>query len=100
MILPLLILHAIIFMDVSAQFARDDGDEDGFRLWQSLTRQTELMAQLGSIMKDVKQVRGSAQKKIDGLRQLLSGVFSELTNFDEVQLISSLMCCLSPVFQC
>uniref|UniRef100_A0A0E0KZ76 phosphatidylinositol 3-kinase n=1 Tax=Oryza punctata TaxID=4537 RepID=A0A0E0KZ76_ORYPU len=65
------------------KFARDDGDEDGFRLWQSLTRQTELMAQLGSIMKDVKQVRGSAQKKIDRLRQLLSGVFSELTNFDE-----------------
>ncbi|XP_006654109.2 phosphatidylinositol 3-kinase, root isoform [Oryza brachyantha] len=65
------------------KFARDDGDEDGFRLWQSLTRQTELMAQLGSIMKDVKQVRGSAQKKIDRLRQLLSGNFSELTNFDE-----------------
>ncbi|KAL6660884.1 hypothetical protein ACP70R_000268 [Stipagrostis hirtigluma subsp. patula] len=62
---------------------REDGDEDGFRLWQSLTRQTDLTAQLCSIMKDVRNVRGSAQKKIDKLRQLLSGVFSELTNFDE-----------------
>ncbi|XP_062191805.1 phosphatidylinositol 3-kinase, root isoform-like isoform X2 [Phragmites australis] len=62
---------------------REDGEEDGFRLWQSLTRQTDLTAQLCSIMKDVRNVRGSAQKKIDKLRQLLSGVFSELTNFDE-----------------
>ncbi|AQK52132.1 Phosphatidylinositol 3-kinase VPS34 [Zea mays] len=62
---------------------REDGDEDGFRLWQSLTRQTDLTAQLCSIMKDVRNVRGSAQKKIEKLRQLLSGVFSELTNFDE-----------------
>jgi hypothetical protein len=37
-------------------------------------------------MKDVRNVRGSAQKKIDKLKQLLSGVFSELTNFDEVYL--------------
>ncbi|KAG2577758.1 hypothetical protein PVAP13_6NG191400 [Panicum virgatum] len=62
---------------------REDGDEDGFRLWQSLTRQTDLTAQLCSIMKDVRNVRGSAEKKIEKLRQLLSGVFSELTNFDE-----------------
>ncbi|CAL5003099.1 unnamed protein product [Urochloa decumbens] len=62
---------------------REDGDEDGFRLWQSLTRQTDLTAQLCSIMKDVRNVRGSAHKKIEKLRQLLSGVFSELTNFDE-----------------
>ncbi|KAL5229981.1 hypothetical protein ABZP36_028757 [Zizania latifolia] len=65
------------------KFARDDGDEDGFRLWQSLTRQGELLAQLVFIMKEVKQVRGSAQKKIDKLRHLLSGSLSELTNFDE-----------------
>ena len=70
--------------------AREDGDEDGFRLWQSLSRQTELTAQLCSIMKDVKNVRGSAQKKIEKLRELLSGVFSELTNFDEVNLVTSL----------
>ena len=70
--------------------AREDGDEDGFRLWQSLSRQTELTAQLCSIMKDVKNVRGSAQKKVEKLRELLSGVFSELTNFDEVNLVTSL----------
>jgi phosphatidylinositol 3-kinase len=70
---------------------REDGDEDGFRLWQSLTRQTDLTAQLCSIMKDVRNVRGSAQKKIEKLRQLLSGVFSELTNFDEVNLYCLLM---------
>lgn len=62
-----------------------------FRLWQSLTRQTDLTAQLCSIMKDVRNVRGSAQKKIEKLRQLLSGVFSELTNFDEVNLYCLLM---------
>jgi phosphatidylinositol 3-kinase len=42
-------------------------------------------------MKDVRNVRGSAQKKIEKLRQLLSGVFSELTNFDEVNLYCLLM---------
>jgi phosphatidylinositol 3-kinase len=65
---------------------REDGDEDGFRLWQSLSRQNELTAQLCSIMKEIRNVRGSAQKKIDKLRQLLSGSgnFCELTNFDEV----------------
>lgn len=63
--------------------AREDGDEDGFRLWHGLLRQTELTAQLCSIMKDVRNVRGSSQKKVEKLIQLLSGVFSELTNFDE-----------------
>ncbi|XP_044949205.1 phosphatidylinositol 3-kinase, root isoform [Hordeum vulgare subsp. vulgare] len=63
--------------------AREDGDEDGFRLWQSLSRQTELTAQLCSIMKDVRNTRGNAEKKIEKLRQLLSGVHSELTHFDE-----------------
>lgn len=61
-----------------------NGDEDGFKLWQSLVRQTELTAQLCSIMRDVRNVRGGTQKKIEKLRQLLSGLLSELTYFDEV----------------
>ncbi|KAL3646157.1 hypothetical protein CASFOL_011337 [Castilleja foliolosa] len=60
-----------------------NGDEDGFKLWQSLMRQTELTAKLCSIMKDVRNVRGGTQKKIEKLRQLLSGILSELTYFDE-----------------
>ncbi|KAF6172277.1 hypothetical protein GIB67_024899 [Kingdonia uniflora] len=63
--------------------AGTDGDEEGFKLWQSLVRQTELTAQLCSIMKDVRNVRGSTQKKIEKLRQLLSGLLSELTYFEE-----------------
>ncbi|KAF7123343.1 hypothetical protein RHSIM_Rhsim12G0115800 [Rhododendron simsii] len=59
------------------------GDEDGFKLWQSLVRQTELVAQLCSIMRDVRNVRGGTQKKIEKLRQLLSGLLSELTYFEE-----------------
>ncbi|XP_078174291.1 vacuolar protein sorting 34 isoform X2 [Carex rostrata] len=58
-------------------------DEDGFKMWQSLVRQNELIAQLCSIMKDIKKVSGGTQKKIDKLRQLLSGLLSELTYFDE-----------------
>ncbi|KAF3329023.1 phosphatidylinositol 3-kinase, root isoform isoform X1 [Carex littledalei] len=60
-----------------------NGDEDGFKMWQSLVRQNELIAQLCSIMKDIKKVSGGTQKKIDKLRQLLSGLLSELTYFDE-----------------
>lgn len=63
-----------------------NGDEDGFKLWQSLVRQTELTAQLCSIMRDVRNVRGNTQKKIEKLRQLLSGLLSELTYFEEVLL--------------
>nr|ANG60478.1 phosphoinositide 3-kinase [Nicotiana benthamiana] len=59
------------------------GDEYGFKLWQSLVRQTELTAQLCSIMRDVRNVRGGTQKKIEKLRHLLSGLLSELTYFDE-----------------
>ncbi|KAL6187502.1 hypothetical protein ACLB2K_038900 [Fragaria x ananassa] len=59
------------------------GDEDGFKLWQSLVRQTELTAQLCSITRDVRNVRGNTQKKIEKLRQLLSGLLSELTYFEE-----------------
>ncbi|KAK1433890.1 hypothetical protein QVD17_10808 [Tagetes erecta] len=61
---------------------RFDG-EDGFKLWQSLVRQTELTAQLCSIMRDVRNVRGGTQKKIEKLRHLLSGLLSELTYFEE-----------------
>ncbi|XP_022733422.1 phosphatidylinositol 3-kinase, root isoform isoform X2 [Durio zibethinus] len=60
-----------------------NGEEDGFKKWQSLVRQTELTAQLCSIMRDVRNVRGNTQKKIEKLRQLLSGLLSELTYFDE-----------------
>ncbi|KAL7609297.1 phosphatidylinositol 3-kinase, root isoform [Lactuca sativa] len=61
--------------------AGDGGD--GFKLWQSLVRQTELTAQLCSIMRDVRNVRGGTQKKIEKLRHLLSGLLSELTYFEE-----------------
>lgn len=61
-----------------------NGDGDGFKLWQSLVRQTELTAQLCSIMRDVRNVRGGTQKKIEKLRHLLSGLLSELTYFEEV----------------
>ncbi|XP_059309314.1 phosphatidylinositol 3-kinase, root isoform isoform X2 [Lycium ferocissimum] len=67
------------------------GDEDGYKLWQSLVRQTELTAQLCSIMRDVRNVRGGTQKKIEKLRHLLSGLLSELTYFDEVVQMVSLM---------
>ncbi|KAL3837733.1 hypothetical protein ACJIZ3_022324 [Penstemon smallii] len=59
------------------------GEEDGIKLWHSLVRQTELTAQLCSITRDVRNVRGGTQKKIEKLRQLLSGLLSELTYFDE-----------------
>ncbi|KAG6754028.1 hypothetical protein POTOM_042036 [Populus tomentosa] len=64
--------------------AGPSGEEDGFKLWQSLVRQTELTAQLCSITKDLRNVRGNTQKKTEKLRQLLSGLLSELTYFEEV----------------
>lgn len=74
-----------------------NGDEDGFKLWQSLVRQTELTAQLCSIMRDVRNVRGNTQKKIEKLRQLLSGLLSELTYFEEVfPDLKTLCCCSTP----
>ncbi|KAK7367992.1 hypothetical protein VNO80_10014 [Phaseolus coccineus] len=60
-----------------------NGEEDGFKQLQSLVRQTELTAQLCSITRDVRNVRGNTEKKIEKLRQLLSGLLSELTYFDE-----------------
>lgn len=61
-------------------------EENGYKLWQSLVRQTDLIAQLCSITKDVRNVRGGTQKKIEKLRHLLTGLLSELTYFDEVLL--------------
>lgn len=66
------------------QLPPDTTGEDGPKLWLSLVRQMELIAQLGSIMRDVGNVRGNTQKKIEKLRQLLSGLLSELTYFEEV----------------
>ncbi|KAL9666604.1 hypothetical protein QQ045_000939 [Rhodiola kirilowii] len=63
--------------------AASDDEEDGYKKWQSLVRQTELTAQLCSIMRDVRNVRGGTQRKIEKLRQLLSGLLSELTYFEE-----------------
>ena len=51
-----------------------------------MVRQTELTAQLCSITREVSNVRGNTQKKIEKLRQLLSGLLSELTYFDEVNI--------------
>ncbi|KAJ3694315.1 hypothetical protein LUZ60_009795 [Juncus effusus] len=63
--------------------AGGNGEDHGIQLWHSLVRQSELTAQLCSITKDVRKVGGGTQKKIDKLRQLLSGLLSELTYFDE-----------------
>lgn len=60
--------------------------EDGYNIWQSLVRQKDLTAQLCSITRDVRNVRGGTQKKIEKLRQLLSGLLSELVNFAEVNM--------------
>ncbi|KAI3937878.1 hypothetical protein MKW92_004481 [Papaver armeniacum] len=60
-----------------------NGDEDGLKLWRSLVHQTELTAQLVNISREVRNVRGGTQKKIEKLRQLLSGLLSELTHFEE-----------------
>ncbi|WZZ51133.1 hypothetical protein YC2023_051240 [Brassica napus] len=57
--------------------------EDGSKLWQSLVRQTELTAQLCTITREVRNIRGNTQKKIDKLKQLLSEILSELTYFEE-----------------
>lgn len=70
----------------------------GEKLWQCLVRQTELVAQLCSIMRDVKNVRGSTQKKVEKLRQLLSGLLSELTYFDEVIVCHQLTVCAVILF--
>ncbi|KAH7428669.1 hypothetical protein KP509_09G010900 [Ceratopteris richardii] len=58
-------------------------DKSGDKLWQSLMRQNELTAQLCKIMRDIKNVKGGTQKKIEKLRQLLTGLLSELTYFDD-----------------
>ncbi|KAH9554610.1 hypothetical protein CY35_08G072300 [Sphagnum magellanicum] len=74
-----------IFEDsmTKARLESKEADEGGEKLWQCLVHQTELTAQICTIMRDVKNVRGGTQKKIEKLRQLLSGLLSELTYFDE-----------------
>jgi len=57
--------------------------EEGTKLWRSLSRQTKLTTHLCSITRDVRNVRGGIQKKIDKLRQLLCGVLSDQTYFEE-----------------
>ncbi|ONK66305.1 uncharacterized protein A4U43_C06F6320 [Asparagus officinalis] len=69
--------------DMLASMMKMSPGLNGEKLLQSLVRQTELTAQLGSIMRDVRNVRGGTQKKVEKLRQLLSGLLSELTFFDE-----------------
>lgn len=81
-------LNAVQYSVVTYVFSQlgagENGDENGSKLWLSLVRQTELTAQLCTIMRDVRNVRGGTQKKIEKLRHLLSGLLSELTYFEEV----------------
>lgn len=62
------------------------GEEDGAKLWLSLTRQKELTAQLCSVTREIRGSRGNAQWKTKRLRELLSGMFIELAYFEEVHL--------------
>ncbi|XP_038693251.1 phosphatidylinositol 3-kinase, root isoform-like isoform X1 [Tripterygium wilfordii] len=78
------VTHEFLEESISKQLAADmNGEDDGKKIWQSLVHQTELTAQLCSITRDVRNVRGNTQKKIEKLRQLLSGLLSELTYFEE-----------------
>ncbi|EFJ26575.1 hypothetical protein SELMODRAFT_97360 [Selaginella moellendorffii] len=47
-----------------------------------LHHQSELLAKLCTIARDVKNVRGNLQKKIDRLREMLQGIMNELTSFE------------------
>jgi phosphatidylinositol 3-kinase len=73
----------VIWPILQARLESREADEGGEKLWQCLVHQTELVAQICTIMRDVKNVRGGTQKKIEKLRQLLSGLLSELIYFDE-----------------
>lgn len=77
-------LSLIVLAILQARTDSKKDGESGEKMWQSLVRQQELTAQICTIMRDVKNVRGSTQKKIEKLRLLLSGLLSELTYFDEV----------------
>ncbi|XWS63673.1 hypothetical protein CRYUN_Cryun06bG0121700 [Craigia yunnanensis] len=44
-----------------------NAEEDGFKMWQSLVRQTELTAQLCSIMRDVRNVLGNNKRRLKSL---------------------------------
>lgn len=80
------LIHLLLTNLQAGTDSREDG-ESGEKRWQNLVRQTELTAQICTIMREVKNVRGSTQKKIEKLRHLLSGLLSELTYFDEVCII-------------
>ena len=67
-------------------------DENGVKMWQSLLRQTEFIAQLCRIMNDVKTVHGT-RGKIERLRQLLTDIFSDITYFEEVTMLNPLYFC-------
>lgn len=70
----------ILFSNLHLQFVgREDGGDNGAQLWHSLSLQDKLVAELCSVMKNVRDVHGSAQKKIEKLRELLPGIFSEVT---------------------
>ncbi|XP_072150832.1 phosphatidylinositol 3-kinase, root isoform-like [Setaria viridis] len=58
---------------------REDGGDNGAQLWHSLSLQDKLVVELCSVMKNVRDVHGSAQNKIEKLRKLLPGIFSEVT---------------------
>ncbi|KOM45697.1 hypothetical protein LR48_Vigan06g100300 [Vigna angularis] len=75
--------YEILEENMMKKAAGVNGEEDGFKQWQSLVRQTELTAQLCTVTRDLRNVRGNTQKKIEKLRQLLTGLLSELTYFDE-----------------
>jgi phosphatidylinositol 3-kinase len=78
------VIWASIETHLQTKIEKKEEGESGEKMWQSLHRQTELTAQICTIMRDVKNVRGGTQKKIEKLRLLLSGLLSELTYFDEV----------------
>ena len=54
----------------------------GYEVWDTISRQIELMAQLGAIKRELRAVRGNAVKQARALRELLSetGVMGELSS--------------------
>jgi phosphatidylinositol 3-kinase len=69
----------IIFLSSSQFVDREDGDDDEAQLCQSLSLQDKLVVELHSVPKNVRDVCGSGQKKIEKLRELLPGIFTEVT---------------------
>ena len=54
----------------------------GYEVWDSISRQIELMAQLGAIKRELRAVKGNSVKQAKALRELLSetGVMGELSS--------------------